>query len=66
MKQWKTAASNGYLNIVELMLEKGADDYNEAMTYAAASGHISIVELMLSHGANNFNSSFERSYKQLN
>ena len=27
------AASQGHQNIVELMLEKGADDYNEAMTY---------------------------------
>ena len=28
------------------MLEEGADDYNEAMTYADLNGHISIVELI--------------------
>ena len=37
------------------MLEKGADDSNEAMTEAALNGYISIVELMLAQGANNYN-----------
>ena len=37
------------------MLEKVADDYNEAMTYTAASGHLNIVELILEKGANFYN-----------
>ena len=45
------AALNGHLNIVELMLEKGADNYNEAMTNAAAAAN----EL----GANDFNMAME-------
>ena len=55
MRQWKTAALNGHLNIVELMLEKGADDFNEAMAMAAISGQVHIVRLMLDCGADDFN-----------
>ena len=49
------AAANGHLNIVKLMFEKGADDYNEAMGEAALNGHLNIVELMLEKGADDFN-----------
>ena len=40
------ASLNGNLNIVELMFEKGANDYNEAMTSEARNGHLNIVELI--------------------
>ena len=51
----ETAALNGHLNIVELMLEKGADDFNEAMAMAAISGQVHIVRLMLDCGADDYN-----------
>ena len=44
------AALNGHQNIVELMIEKGADNYNHAMSNAASQGHESIVRLLLDHG----------------
>ena len=40
------AAINGHLNIVKLMLEKGADNYNETMEIVARRGHLNIVELI--------------------
>ena len=41
------------------MLEKGANDFNDAMETAASTGHLSIVELMLEKGANNYNETME-------
>ena len=48
------AAKGGHLNIVQLMLDKGADNFNWAMNSAAAGGHRDIVQLMLDKGANDF------------
>jgi hypothetical protein len=44
------------MEIVELMLELGASDYNWTMTAAALEGHKEIVERMLQLGANAYNS----------
>ena len=41
--------------ITRLMLEKGADNYNEAMIKASRIGHEAIVRQMLSRDANNYN-----------
>jgi hypothetical protein len=41
------AATGGHRNIVELMLQKGATDYNLAMARAAKGGHTDIVDLLL-------------------
>ena len=50
------AARGGHLDIVKLMLEKGADNkYNWAMLNAANGGHIDIVKFILEKGANNYN-----------
>lgn len=49
------AAHEGYLDIVLLMLAKGATDVEEGLNYATLSGHITIVKLMIAHGAYNFN-----------
>src|SRR5581483_1196561 len=51
----KNAATGGQIEIVELMLEKGANDYNQTLACAAFGGHIGIVRLMLEKGANNYN-----------
>ena len=59
MRQWKQQLLNGHLNIVELMLEKGADDFNDAMAMAAFSGQVHIVRLLLDHGATNYNQALD-------
>ena len=41
------AAQNGHLEIVQLMLDKGATDYDSVMNVAAQNGHLEIVQLML-------------------
>ena len=38
-----SAAFGGYMDIVRLMLNRGANDYNSAMENAARGGHIDIV-----------------------
>jgi len=49
------AAKDGSLKIVKTMLDRGANNYNEAMVSAAAGGHEKIIHLMLERGANNYN-----------
>jgi ankyrin repeat protein len=50
------AAYAGNQNIVEHMLQLGANDYNKALIEASREGHIDIVNLMLSLGADDLNS----------
>ena len=54
------AAFLGYLDIVRLMLFRGANNYNTGLTSAASGGHLDIVLLMLELGANNFNEAMAR------
>lgn len=49
------AAKDGSLKIVKTMLDRGANNYNEAMVSAAAGGHEKIIHLMLERGANDYN-----------
>ena len=46
------------------MLEKGADDFNEAMAMAAFSGQVHIVRLMLDCGADDYNEAMETAASQ--
>ena len=48
------AAEFGHINIVHLMIEKGAAFFNNALFYAAKGGHLKIVQLMIEKGANYF------------
>jgi ankyrin repeat protein len=50
---WR-AACLGHIDIVRLMIEKGADNFNHAMFNAAKGGHIDIVKLLIEKGANDF------------
>ena len=49
------AALGGNMEIVKLMIEKGATDFNETMYHTAKRGHIEIVKLMIEKGATDFN-----------
>jgi Ankyrin repeats (3 copies) len=49
------AALGGQMEIVKLMIEKGATDFNSSMMYAAEEGHMEIVKLMIEKGATYFN-----------
>ena len=51
------AAFFGYLDIVRLMLFRGANNYNTGLMTSASGGHLYIVLLMLQQGANNFSHS---------
>jgi ankyrin repeat protein len=52
------AAANGRIEVVKLLLEKGADvnGHNEGgetpLHYAAWGGHVKVMEILLDHGAN--------------
>ena len=45
----------GNKEIVELMIEKGANDWNKALRNACKGGKKEIVELMIEKGANDWN-----------
>jgi len=45
------AAKGGKLEMVKLMLKKGASELNTTMREAAEGGHLEIVKYMIKHGA---------------
>lgn len=47
----------GQMDVVKLMLEKGADNYDRSMFIATKNGQIDIVKLMLDKGATEYNKS---------
>lgn len=53
----------GNMEIINLMLSKGANNYNEVLYTAAKRGYINIVKLMLSMGVNNLNNALEGAAK---
>jgi len=60
-KAMKEASKGDHIEIVNLMIEKGANDFNSAMVYASAEGNMEIVKLMIEKGVNTFNSSMKYS-----
>jgi ankyrin repeat protein len=49
------AARGGHMNIVQLMIEKGANWWNWTLYKAARGGHMDIVQLMIEKGADHCN-----------
>ena len=49
------ACEGGHMEIVMLMLERGADNYDHGLDYACERGHMEIVKLMLEKGATYYN-----------
>ncbi len=50
-----SACEGGQKEIVELMIEKGANNFDRGLYNACVGGHKEIIELMISKGANDFN-----------
>ena len=49
------ACEAGHLDIVNLMIDKGADDWNWGLQGACLGGHLDIVNLMIDKGADDWN-----------
>lgn len=49
------ACEGNYCELVELMISKGANDWNGGLHAACLGGHIKLAELMISKGADNWN-----------
>ena len=48
------ACLGGYIELAELMISKGADNWNSALYDACRGGHMELAELMISKGANHW------------
>lgn len=42
------------LKVIESLIEKGANNFNEALKKACTYGHVKIAALLIEKGANNF------------
>ena len=51
----KFACRGGHIDIVNLMIAKGANNWNYGLRHACRGGHIDIVNLMIAKGANDWN-----------
>lgn len=45
----------GHTQIAQLLIEKGANNYNQILTNACMNGRINLAKLMIDYGADNFN-----------
>ena len=59
------AAWNGHESIIQLMLDGGAINCNEAMINVARTGHEAIVRLTLEKGAKNYNRALVHTQKEI-
>ncbi len=57
------ACQGGYLNLVNKMIEKGADNWDEGLDFACLSGNLDIVNLMIEKGADDWNYGFSGACK---
>ena len=48
------AGKSGSMELIQLMIEKGANDWNLGLRYACLGGSMEIVQLMIDKGANNW------------
>ena len=54
---------SGHKELVELMISKGADNWNDGLAGACQGGHTEIVKLMIKKGATNWNGGLYRACK---
>ena len=54
-KALEVAATEGYKDILQVLLDNGADNINKALCYASACGHRDIVLFLMEVGANDVN-----------
>ena len=48
------ACKSGHMDIIKLMIEKGADDWNSGLIGACEGGHIDIVKFMIEKGSSDW------------
>ena len=48
------ACYDGHVEIVEMMIQKGANDWNRGLHSACQGGHIEVVKMMIQKGAGNW------------
>jgi ankyrin repeat protein len=53
------AAKSGNTQIIQLLLNRGADAYGYALTKAAKKGHLEIVQMMLQYNVTNYDGAME-------
>jgi hypothetical protein len=51
----KNSSNCGNQSIVEVLVEKGANHWNDSMAWAAYGGHKNLVEYFIAKGANDWN-----------
>jgi ankyrin repeat protein len=49
------ACTRGHLQLAKLMIEEGANNWNEGFNNACVGGHLELVNLMIEMGANDWN-----------
>lgn len=57
----RVASAHGNMDIVKLMIEYGANDWNECLYRACETGNLELAKLMIEHGATDFNGALVRS-----
>ncbi len=55
---WCTCG-HGHIDIVKLLIEKGANSWNSGLCYACHGGHMDIVKFMIEKGADNWRGGLE-------
>ena len=50
-----TACRSGNIDVANLMISRGANDWNGGLSGACKGGHLELAKLMISKGANNWN-----------
>ncbi len=57
------ACEGGHMELVQLMIEKGATNWDSGLKCACKGGHMEIVKLMIEKGANDWHKGFEGACK---
>jgi len=57
--EFEKACEHGHLEIVKLMIDQGATNWNNGLYIACKYGHLEIVKLMIEQGATDWNTGLE-------
>jgi len=62
----KVHCISGHLNIVELLIKKGAYNWNGGLESACKSGQLDMINLMIEKGANRCTNCYKSIMKHMN